>query len=315
MRILVCVAGLWLGFAGIAWPATLSITNQTGQDIFNIHVTGEKQAFFLRLDLLPGATDAIENPDIVADLRVDTGLELWRFQKIDLKNALNLDFRQGNPVYLNLTDSSGKVARIDGTVTNMVPGPGAPPVCELEKFHPSMTMKEVCAIFPGQMPRDDNGAILTGLGFAGLTWASRLIPASETGVSENSLLEHLELRRPLTLADAEKAIRHLFQQGYVPWQAEFPGKESEFAQETPARSETDVLKQVRSFLAATLPGRHADHAAGKKCVEASILMAPADILPQLETADEPPGDVQLFTVTLRPCTGTLLLDVAAYRKN
>lgn len=304
------IAGLL--FSEIALAGTLSIANKTTRDIINIHVSSAEKDFFLRLDLLPGATDSIENPELTADLRVDTGLELWNFQAVNLKQARNLSFFEGKPVFLDLTTVSGKVIRIDGAVQSMVPEHGGQPVCSLEKFHPAMTMKDVCAIFPDEMPRDDNGALLTGLGFAGLTWASRLIPARDENAKEDSLLEHLELRRPLAQADTEKLLKHLFQQGYVPWQAEFPGKDEQFGAEPAVRSEAHVLEQVDRFLASQLPVRHNDHSLGKKCVEASILMAPGNILPQLETADEPESDVQIFTVVLRPCTGVLLLDVAAY---
>lgn len=301
-------------FSTMAWGGQLSITNKTQRDIINILVSSAKKNFFLRLDLLPGATDAIENPELTANLRVDTGLELWLFQDVDLKQAQNLSFCQGAAPYLNLTASSGRVIRYDGHQQSMVHAHSDQPVCSLENFHPAMTMKEVCAIFPDEMPRDDNGAVLTGLGFAGMTWAGRLIPTQEENANENSLLEHLELRRPLALADTEKLLKHLFKQGYAPWQAEFPGQEDEFASVPAVQSEGLVLEQTRRFLAAQLPARHQDHSLGKKCVEASILIVPGKMLPQLQTADEPQSDVQIFTVTLRPCTGVLLLDVAAYRK-
>lgn len=293
---------------------SLAIANHTSQDIINIHIKNQQKDFFLRLDLLPGATDSVENPDVIANLRVDTGLQLWRFNGIDLKTARALSFYPGDPIFLDLASVTGKITRITGTVESLVPGKGSPPVCALDQFHPAMTMKEVCAIFPGQMPRDDNGAILTGLGFAGMTWAGRLIPSHDEIATENSLLEHLELRRPLNFIDAENVLKYLFTQGYLPWQAEFPGKEVELGKENAANAENEVLAQARRFISQWQDLQHGEHASGKKCAEATILLAPAAMLPELESADEPENDVQLFTVSLRPCTDILLVDVASYRK-
>lgn len=298
-----------------ACAGSLTISNKTGQDIFNILVTSPKKEFFLRLDLLPNGTDSVEIPGITADLRVDTGLELWTFKTIPLSEARNFSFYPGNPPYLELTETSGKTTRMVATVRKMVPGKGSSPVCTLESFHPAMTMKEVCSILPDEAPRDDNGAVLTGLGFAGITWAARLIPARDDEINDNSLLEHLELRRPLDATDTEKLFAYLFREGYIPWQAEFPGRESEFGNTPPTRSEEEILNQSRQFMAAQKNATHADHASGKKCAEAIILLAPKNMIPQLAAADEPESDVQIFTVTLRPCTGVLLVDVAAYRKS
>ena len=47
--------------------------------------------------------------------------------------------------------------------------------------------------------------------------------------------------------------------------------------------------------------------------EASFMLAPAAELPALTEADAPRADVQIFTITLRPDAGTLLVDLAAYR--
>ncbi len=47
--------------------------------------------------------------------------------------------------------------------------------------------------------------------------------------------------------------------------------------------------------------------------EANIMLAPMAELPALADADGPRADVQLFTLTLRPDSGTLLVDVAAYK--
>ena len=46
--------------------------------------------------------------------------------------------------------------------------------------------------------------------------------------------------------------------------------------------------------------------------EATIMLAPAAMLPALANADAPQNDVQLFTVTLRQASRALIVDVAAY---
>lgn len=47
--------------------------------------------------------------------------------------------------------------------------------------------------------------------------------------------------------------------------------------------------------------------------EATIMLAPAAMLPALANADAPQNDVQLFTLTLRQASRTLIVDVAAYQ--
>ena len=47
--------------------------------------------------------------------------------------------------------------------------------------------------------------------------------------------------------------------------------------------------------------------------EATIMLAPAAMLPNLADADTPRQDVQLFTLTLRPASKNLIVDVAAYQ--
>ena len=43
------------------------------------------------------------------------------------------------------------------------------------------------------------------------------------------------------------------------------------------------------------------------------MLAPAAMLPALADADAPQRDVQLFTLTLRQSSRTLVVDVAAYQ--
>lgn len=314
MRIAV-LAALLLASTALA-GAPLDIANKTNQEIINILAKAKASEFYFRLDLAPGASDEVENPGVKATLRADTGLEFWTFADVDLAGAKRLVFCPEHAICLVVEEKSGKSLHIDGKAQQLVPGAGAKPVCNLDRFHPAMPMKEVCDILPGQMPRDDNGALITGMGFGGLLWAARLVPAQNGPVTQNTLLEHLELRRPLTKADARAVTDALYAEGYVPWQAEFPGLDMEFADEaTPAERKKLLLANVERFLEAQAARGHRDHARQEKCEEASIIMAPAKMLPALENADEPTRDVQIFTIFLRPCARTLLLDVAAYRGN
>lgn len=301
-----------------AQAAPLAIENRTGQEIINILVSGAGREFYLRLDLLPAGRDAVENPDCTASLRLDTGLEFLRFADVPLAPAAKLVFEAGN--CLALAKDGAELARVPATVERLAPGQGDRPVCSLDRFRPAMTMAEVCEILPGAMPRDDNGALLAGLGFAGLTWAARLVPASSgaTGDSSgpagpDSLLEHLALRRPLALADLAQLLAALGKQGYVPWQADFPGFEISLAAESAARSDAEIMRLAEAFIGQSAKAGHGNHAIGEKCAEASVIMAPADRLPELMQADQPQQDVQIYTIYLRPCTATLLLDLAAYR--
>ena len=298
-----------------AQAAPLAIENRTGQEIINILVTGPDREFYLRLDLLPGGRDAVENPDCTASLRLDTGLEFLRFADVPLAAAARLVFEAD--ACLALAQDGRELARVPAAVELLAPGQGDRPVCSLDRFRPTMTMREVCEILPGAMPRDDNGALLAGLGFAGLTWAARLVPASSAGpvspASPDSLLEHLALRRPLALADLGQILAWLGKQGYVPWQADFPGFELSLAGEPAGRSDAEIMRLAKAFIAQSAKDGHGNHAIGEKCAEASVIMAPADRLPELMQADQPQQDVQIYTIYLRPCTATLLLDLAAYR--
>ena len=287
----------------------LSISNQTRQDLLNIRFRSGVSVFFLRLDMAPGQRDEVENPGGVADMRVDTGLELWSFRTVPVGETRRMTFCGDHTACMILELQDGIARHVNGTVRDLVPAPGSRPVCELAQFRPGMTMSDVCSLLSMDAPRDDNDAILEGLGFAGQLWAARLIPgaADTDGEDAKSLgredLEHLELRRPLDRTGVEQLLRALYAQGYTPWQAEFPGLDMDFTemQDLPAEKRRDALDQALQRFLRTGRG------------EASIMLAPMAELPALAEADGPRSDVQLFTLTLRPDSGTLLVDVAAYK--
>ncbi|MBD5646844.1 MAG: peptidoglycan glycosyltransferase [Desulfovibrio sp.] len=287
----------------------MSISNQTGHDILNIRFRSGPRVFFLRLDMAPGQRDEVENPGGVADMRVDTGLEFWSFRDVPLGEARRMTFCGDHAACMILEARDGISRHVRGEVQELVPQPGSRPVCELDQFRPGMTMSDVCSLLRPDVPRDDNDALLEGLGFAGQLWAARLIPGGATPAGEDvkslghEYLEHLELRRPLDEAALEQLLAELYARGLTPWQAEFPGLDMDFAEmpDLSAEKKRELLDQtLRRFLAQ-----------GKG--EASFMLAPLAELPALADGDEPRTDVQIFTLTLKPASGVLLVDLAAYR--
>lgn len=315
MKRAVLLFGLALFIAAPVAAGTLQIENRSRQDILNIFVQPSQKggkSFFMRLDMSPGAKDSVENPECRGNLRVDTGLEFWSYEGIDLASAKKLIFGGKTPAGLTVVMADGGSRELAGGVSRLVPLPGDKPVCGLDRFRPKMPMKDVCSILAPNIPTDDNGALITGLGFAGLVWAARLAPEQKGQVSGESRLEHLELRRPLNQDEVFKILQTLYRQGYVPWQAEFPGKDLDFAKDRPESREI-VRQAIEAFLAR--PQKNPAPNPRDEEPEASILLAPQAILPALEDADSPREDVQLFTLILKPATATLYIDVAAYAGN
>lgn len=307
-------------FPGVATAAeTLEIRNQTSGEILNILVEPEKgKSFFLRLDLAPGAAASVENPDCEAALRADTGLQFWSFPPLSLKDIKLLTFCGDHEACVIVEKKNGETGHESGRIANLVPQKGSKPICELSRFRPGMPMKDVCVFLEPDLAEDDNGALLTGLGFAGMLWAARLVPERNGPVSGNSILEHLELRKPLTDSDITEILNTLYRQGYTPWQAEFPAMDIDFV-DMPKKDDSDakalLADAVQKFLQSWKTGDRAPqiNTAADEGAEASIMLAPRTNLEALANADNPSEDVQLFTLTLKPLSSTLLLDVAAYR--
>lgn len=283
--------------ARAAEKASLRLENQGVTDLLNMLLDEKGREFFLRLDLAPKGSAEIENPAVPVNMRVDCGLFFVHFENVPLENATALVFGNGGPQNLVLDQKNGQSLKLAGRLEPLVPQPGSKPVCELSSFTPGMKMEDVCAIVPEKAPRDDNDAVLAGLGFAGLLWAARLYPGKD------GMLEHLELRRPLDAADLRRLTDFLWRGNYVPWQAELPGMDVDFA-EMSQKEPAFQREFVESALANFLKDGHG---------EATIMFAPAGSLPLLADADSPPDDVQLFTLNLRPKSNLLLLDVAAYK--
>ena len=63
---------------------SLTIRNESAEELLSIRFTVGNQANYARLDLLPGGEDQLLNPGGTADLRMDMGLYLWDFNKVRL---------------------------------------------------------------------------------------------------------------------------------------------------------------------------------------------------------------------------------------
>lgn len=286
---------------------TLTINNQNCLDLINLRFEKKGEIFFVRLDLPPKAYDDIENPAVTIDIRADWGLMLDSFPAVPLDTVKHLTFCGEHQTCLILERAGRSPEHRQGRRQYLLPQNDARPVCMLSQFKPGMTMQDVCSLFSPDPPRDDNEAILTGLGFADMLWAARLTPAQSTPAAAegHSILGHLELRRPLDAKDLHSLLQTLYRQGYAPWQAELPGLDMDFSEMT------DVpLPRKKSLLEQAL-----QHFMDVGKDEASIMLAPAEMLPSLADADMPQTDVQLFTLTLRQASRTLVVDVASYQGN
>ena len=289
-------------------PQILSLVNATGEDVLSMGFQTGRTMHFVRLDMPPGGKDDIENPGALTNLRVDTGLALWLFKDVHLNKAQTLTLRMGDKPVLELAAPKAELPRITGEAQSLLPGPDAGPVCALDRFRPGMPMKDVCALLSATPQRDDNDAVLASLGFAGMVWAARLEPAQrgEKPSSKTPLvLDHMELRRKLDQETLDKLLNALYEQKYSPWQAELPGLDINFTQmpSMDLNKQKDMLRQVLEYFMSASKG------------EATIMLAPTEMLPKLADADAPSSDVQLFTITLRPASKNLVVDVAAYQEN
>lgn len=281
-------------------PASLHVRNHTHMELLSIRFSTTRVESFARLDLPPDGEDTLERPGGVQDLRLDFGLVLWNFPHIDLDRLQGITAcREHDAPCLLLHGSRGEETHCAGTVRSLLPADGRP-VCALTSFRPGMKMDDACALLEKNLLTDENGAVLTSLGFAGLVWAARLTPGQ--GPVRSAVLEHLELRQTLTTDHLRALLSTLYAQGYSLWQAEFPGMDFNFTEMTTFDEERrrQILQQGVELMFSAGTG------------EASIMLAPRALLPALLDAEDPKEDVQLFTVTLRPASSTLLVDIASY---
>lgn len=283
-------------------PPTLSVRNLTTQELLSVRFSTARQENFARLDLPPSGEDALENPGGKQDIRLDMGFALWTFTGIALDDLTGIAAcAEHKESCLILVHRNGKTEHRQGTVWNLLPEPGSRPVCALTRFRTGMKMQDACAILEKDAPRDENGAVLTSLGFADLIWAARLTPGP--GDPDVASLEHLELRQVLTREHLHALLQTLYAQGYCLWQAEFPGMDVDFTEMASIddAQRQRILEQGIELMFAAGTG------------EASIMLAPRSQVAALREADAPGEDVQLFTVSLYPASRTLLVDIAAYR--
>ena len=96
-------------------------------------------------------------------------------------------------------------------------------------------------------------------------------------------------------------LASLYGMGYRPWQAELPGLDMNFT-EMPVADQKRQMEILHMALGMLMNAPRGD---------ACIMMAPGDMLPDL-ISDTPRKDVQLFTITVRRPTATLIVDMTAY---
>lgn len=290
----------------------LTVSNQTHDDLLSIRFTQGRETHFARIDLEPGAEDDLENSGKPADLRLDFGLALWFFNAVPLAKTRRMTACNEHTACLILVDAAKASRHLRGTAQSLLPAENAPPVCVLDKFRPGMPMSEACGLIAPDSPRDDNEAYLTSLGFAGLVWAARLSPGQPGGSTPQKntdlapdILSHLELRRPLVEKDLDALLAALYAMHYSPWQAELPGIDMNFTRiaELSQVQQQEMLRRTLAYFLQSSKG------------EATIMLAPTQLLPALADADAPRKDVQLFTLTLRHASKSLIVDVSAYSGN
>lgn len=288
---------------------SLTIRNESAEELLSIRFTVGNQANYARLDLLPGGEDQLLNPGGTADLRMDMGLYLWDFNKVRLAGVQSLTLCGEHHPCLLVRGLDGKISHVNGTEKSLLPAEDARPVCALSKFRPGMLMKDACALLEKDPLRDDGGAVLTSLGFADMVWAARLTPYTPGDDNVEAfpvkaggeVLEHVELRQKLSDQRLDALLASLYNMGYRPWQAELPGLDMNFT-EMPVADQKRQMEILHMALGMLMNAPRGD---------ACIMMAPGDMLPDL-ISDTPRKDVQLFTITVRRPTATLIVDMTAY---
>lgn len=113
---------------------SLTIRNESAEELLSIRFTVGNQANYARLDLLPGGEDQLLNPGGTADLRMDMGLYLWDFGKVRLAGIQSLTLCGEHHPCLLVRGLDGKTSHITGTEKSLLPAEDARPVCALDKF-------------------------------------------------------------------------------------------------------------------------------------------------------------------------------------
>ena len=94
---------------------SLTIRNESAEELLSIRFTVGNQANYARLDLLPGGEDQLLNPGGTADLRMDMGLYLWDFGKVRLAGIQSLTLCGEHHPCLLVRGLDGKTSHITGT--------------------------------------------------------------------------------------------------------------------------------------------------------------------------------------------------------
>lgn len=292
-------------FEAPAESATILIRNQSHRDLVAIRIFDGTTASFARLDLGPGGEDELENPGGTAEIRLDLGLVLTSWDKVQLDGLQSLTLCPSHENCLIITGRDKNPVHRQGESRSLLPAPNAAPVCSITGFRAGMTMKDACGLMQNYYTMEEDVYLAT-LGFANIAWSARLYANTERGEElENAVLENVELRQKLSPANLQAVQEALDRLGYTAWQATFPGMELTFSDMAgyTRESRNEILRVcTTSFL-------HQGRGIG------SIMFAPADLMARMssENPDDLQGvSTQLFTISLHRDSDTLILDISAY---
>lgn len=282
---------------------TMLVSNRSHHDLVALRINDGSTTSFARMDLYPGSEDEIENPGGTVELRLDLGLQLCTWDRVNLTGVRSIALCSDHEGCLVVDRGDGSApVHTRGACTSLLPREGAMPVCTLEGFHSGMTMKEACGLINTYYTMETDVYLAT-VGFANIAWSARLY--ADTGNVKNvgdAVLENVELRQQISVPNIRAVQMALKRLDYVPWQASFPGIELTF---TDMRNLSEKKRQellelcVSAFLT---EGRGTG----------SVTYVPLRLLEALKAPEVAGLDTQLYTLSLHRDSDTMVLDMSAY---
>ncbi|MDO5537717.1 MAG: hypothetical protein Q4F72_09345 [Desulfovibrionaceae bacterium] len=283
-------------------PQAMVLANRGHQDLVAIRILSGEAAGFARTDLAPGDEDEIENPGGVAEIRMDLGLSLARWTKVNLAGVRGLALCGEHENCLIVQDEGGAERHLQGTAESLLPGKDAVPACSLEGFRTGMTMKDACGLLKKYDVMEED-TFLAPMGFANIVWSARLYANRENAASlGDAVLESVELRQKLDEDNIRAVLKTVERQKYVAWQAAFPGMELTFT-EMQNYSADDCEEILELCLSAFLKSGRGS---------ATIQFVPASLMQALSSLELPRGDTQIYSLILHEDSSTMTLDMTAY---
>ena len=125
---------------------TLLITNHSHNDLVGVRFIQGKNISLSRLDLAPGNDEELEKPAGSAEIRLDLGLSMCSWPKVNLDEIRSITLCPDHENCIILTDQNGNSRHETGDCRSLLPPPGSAPVCALDKFRPRMTMRDACGL-------------------------------------------------------------------------------------------------------------------------------------------------------------------------